>query len=155
MAKARDIPGIAGTMPFREAARRAVAIRAQEVFDHSEGVLDLEDIERVHAMRVATRRLRAVLEVFAGAFDKGEHRAVLKDVKALADALGDRRDPDVQLLGIARLKEQLPEPDHPGLEVFAHRLRVEQAQANQALAVALETMQRDDLEGRLSALVAS
>jgi CHAD domain-containing protein len=131
-----------------------VAIRAEELFEHSAGVLDTDDIERVHDMRVATRRLRAVLEVFAPAFEPGAHKTVLSDVKALADALGARRDPDVQLEHLQRLLDDLPAEDRPGLEVFAHRLRVEQAQGNQTLALALERMRDDDLEGRLRALVA-
>src|ERR1700755_48334 len=100
MAKARDIPGLDGRQSFRATAREAVAIRADEVFEHAAGVLDTDDIERVHDMRVATRRLRAVLEVFAPAFDAEEHKAALKEVKALADALGARRDPDVQLAAL-------------------------------------------------------
>src|SRR4051794_23279044 len=109
MAKARDIPELHGNLIFREAARAAVGVRAQEVFEHRENVLDVDDIERVHDMRVATRRLRAVLEVFAPAFAADEHRAVLRDVKALADALGERRDPDVQLAGLEELMAKLPD----------------------------------------------
>ena len=45
MAKARDID-LEG-LTFREAASRIVEVRAREVFEHSEGVLDMEDIERV------------------------------------------------------------------------------------------------------------
>jgi CHAD domain-containing protein len=155
MAKARDIRGLEGHLTFREAGREAVAVRAQEVFEHAGGVLDTDDVERVHDMRVATRRLRAVLEVFEAAFDRKAHRVVLEDVKSLADALGARRDPDVQLAALAALGASMPEQDQPGLDVFAHRLRVEQAQANQTLAAALEAMREDDLEGRLRALVAA
>jgi CHAD domain-containing protein len=154
MAKARDIPEIDGRMSFRAVARAVVEVRAREVFEHAAGVLDTDDIERVHDMRVATRRLRAVLEVFAPAFDRAQHQAVLRDVKDLADALGARRDPDVQLEALRKLAAKLPEQDAPGLEVFAHRLRVEQAQGNQTLALALEHVTADDLEGRLRALVA-
>jgi CHAD domain-containing protein len=154
MAKARDIPGIDGRRSFREVAREAVSVRAEEVFAHAGGVLDTEDIERVHDMRVATRRLRAVLEVFAAAFDPDEYRAVLRDVKALADALGARRDPDVQLAALEALSRALPAEDQPGLDVFAQRLRVEQAQGNQTLAAALATMAEHDLAARLRALVA-
>src|SRR4051794_6015377 len=154
MAKARDIPDLHGNLVFRDAARAAVGVRAQEVFEHRDDVLDVDDIERVHDMRVATRRLRAVLEVFALAFEADEHKAVLRDVKALADALGERRDPDVQLAALEELMAKLPDADRPGLEVFAHRLRVEQAQGNQALAHALAQMEEYDLEGRLAALVA-
>ncbi|HMJ33651.1 MAG TPA: CHAD domain-containing protein [Baekduia sp.] len=155
MAKARDIPGIDGRMTFREAGREAVAVRAREVFEHAGGVLDTDDIERVHDMRVATRRLRAVLEVFEAAFDRAEHRAVLRDVKRLADALGARRDPDVQLAALEALARSMPEEDQPGLDVFAQRIRVDQAQGNLTLAAALQATKEHDLAGRVRALVAA
>jgi CHAD domain-containing protein len=154
MAKARDIPGLDGQHPFRATARAAVTIRAQEMWDHAAGVLDTEDIDRVHDMRVATRRLRAVLEVFAPAFDRKQHRRVLKDVKALADALGARRDPDVQLAALDEIAEQLPAGDQPGLEAFAARVRAEQGDGNEILAAALWRAEDPDLRGRIDALVA-
>jgi CHAD domain-containing protein len=153
MAKSRDIPGFDGRKSFRAIARDAVAVRSQEVFAHAAGVLDVDDIERVHDMRVATRRLRAVLEVFAPAFDPKQHKAVLDDVKALADALGARRDPDVQLAALEAIAEALPGPDQPGLQAFADRLREEQQAGNRTLAAALKTIAADDLEGRLQRLV--
>jgi CHAD domain-containing protein len=153
LAKARDIPGFDGRTSFRAVARESVDVRAREVFEHAAGVLDTEDIERVHDMRVATRRLRAVLEVFAPAFDRAEHKAVLRDVKALADALGARRDPDVQLAALRRLQEALPAPDRAGLAAIAGRVRAEQEEGNRTLAAALKQMEDDDLEGRLRRLV--
>ncbi len=129
-----------------------VAVRAEEVFAHAEGVLDTSDIERVHAMRVATRRLRAVLEIFAPCFPRDEHRAVLRDVKALADALGERRDPDVQLEAIESLEDTLGPEARPGLEAFADRVRADQQTGNAHLAAALELIERDGLRGRLRAL---
>ena len=45
-----------------------IEVRAGEVFEHADGVLDLDEIEPVHDMRVATRRLRAALEVFEPCF---------------------------------------------------------------------------------------
>jgi CHAD domain-containing protein len=154
MAKARDIPGLDGRHSFRATAREAVAVRAQEMWDHADGVLDTEDIERVHDMRVATRRLRAVLEVFAPAFERRPHKHVLKDVKALADALGARRDPDVQLAALEEIAEQLPEADQPGLEAFAARVRAEQGDGNAILEAALQRAEDRDLRGRIDALVA-
>src|SRR4051812_15263422 len=103
MAKAREIPGIAPTTPFRDAAAATVETRADEVFEHSADVLDTGDIERVHDMRVATRRLRAALEVYAAAFPKKPHKAALREVKALADTLGERRDPDVHIEELERI----------------------------------------------------
>ena len=64
MAKAQEIE-ISPWEPYALTGARIVRARAQEMFEASDGVLDTGDIERVHDMRVASRRLRAVLEVFA------------------------------------------------------------------------------------------
>jgi CHAD domain-containing protein len=155
MAKARDIPGLHAGMPFAEAAAATVAVRADEVFEHVAGVLDTEDIERVHDMRVATRRLRAVLEIYAPCFPKAALRPALADVKALADALGERRDPDVLLDRLDTLEGSLDPADAAGIEAFAARARAEQAAGNAELARALAVAEESDLRGRLAALAAT
>jgi CHAD domain-containing protein len=152
MAKAREIPRLDGRMAFDALARQAVAVRTEEVFEHAVNVLDTGDIERVHAMRVATRRLRAVLEVFAPAFDPKDHKKVLKEVKRLADALGARRDPDVQLAALEAFTEAREPADREGLDALAGELRAEQRAGNAELAAALERMRERDLAGRLRAL---
>jgi CHAD domain-containing protein len=155
MAKARDIPGLHAELSYREAAASTVAVRARELFDQAEGVLDTSDIERVHDMRVATRRLRAVLEIYEPCFTRKALRDVLVDVKALADALGERRDPDVHLAQLDEFATAVKEADRPGIEVFAERVRAEQGAGNQALAGALAEIEESDLRGRLAALVTS
>jgi CHAD domain-containing protein len=153
MAKAHDIPGLHAELPYREAAARTIDVRARELFEQASGVLDVSDIERVHDMRVATRRLRAVLEIYEPCFPRKRFRSVLADVKELADALGERRDPDVHLdqLEAAAVKPA----DRPGVEAFAERVRAEQAQGNETLAAALAEMEERDLRGRLAALAAT
>jgi CHAD domain-containing protein len=155
MAKARDIPQLAAADSFREAAGRAVEVRAEEVFEHAAGVLDTSEIERVHDMRVATRRLRAVMEIFEAAFPKKQHRAVLKDVKALADALGERRDRDVAIDAMTKIGLALTATDRRGIDHLVEELRDEQHGANAELAAALQAMEENDLRGRLRALAAS
>jgi CHAD domain-containing protein len=151
MAKAAEIE-VSPEEPYGRAAARIVRVRAAELFEHGEGVLDTEDIERVHDMRVASRRLRAVLEVFAPCFPKGPYKSVLRDVKRLADALGERRDPDVHLAAMEKLAETLPASLKPGVELLADRQRERQAAGNELLAPALEDTERTDLRGRLEAL---
>jgi CHAD domain-containing protein len=155
MAKARDIPGLHADLSYREAAARTVTVRAQEVFEHAEGVLDTSDIERVHDMRVASRRLRAVLEIYEPCFPRRAWRDVLDDVKALADALGERRDPDVHLAQLEEFAAAVKDADRPGVEVFAERVRSEQGAGNEALAAALATIEQTDLRGRIAALCAA
>ena len=154
MAKAAPVE-LVPTEPFAAAAARAVRVRADELVAHAGGVLDTDDIERVHDMRVATRRLRAVLEVFAPCFEKAPFRAALRDVKTLADALGERRDPDVQIEAMEALAAELAPAERRGLQVLVDRLRERQAGANAAVAAALEHAERSDLHGRLVALADS
>ena len=154
MAKARPVPGFAEAASFREAAARVVEVRTEEVFEHADHVFDTTDIERVHDMRVATRRLRAALEIFAACFPKREHRRVLKEVKRLADALGERRDPDVAIAGFEKVRAALPAADRTGVAGLIEELRARQGEGNEVLAEALERVQREGLHERLLALTA-
>jgi CHAD domain-containing protein len=155
MAKARPIDALHPELPFAAAAALTVRVRADELFNHAAGVLDTDDIERVHDMRVATRRLRAVLEIYAACFPDAALKSVLKDVKALADGLGARRDPDVQLEDLESFAASLDPDDGPGIDLFAARLRADQQEGNAILARALDAATEHDLQGRLAALVAS
>jgi CHAD domain-containing protein len=155
MAKARDIGGLDADLSYREAAALTVAVRTQELFEQAEGVLDTSDIERVHDMRVASRRLRAVLEIYEPCFPRKALRDVLADVKTLADALGERRDPDVHLAQLEEFGAAVKVADRAGVALFADRVRAEQGAGNEALAVALAQLEESDLRGRLAALSAA
>ena len=134
MAKQREIEGLSAEMPFAEAGAAVLETRVAELVAHSHGVLDTEAISGVHDMRVATRRLRAALEVFAPCFPHGPHRKLLKEVKAVADALGERRDRDVAIESLARFSEVISRPDRPGIDSLIESFRVEQLRANESLA---------------------
>ena len=134
MAKARPIEGLSADDPYAVAAARIVDVRAGELLDHAHGVLDTRDIERLHDMRVASRRLRAALEIFGPCFPRKELKAALRDVKALADALGERRDRDVTIAALEDVAGSMAAPDRPGIRTFSESLRLEQAAANKALA---------------------
>lgn len=153
MARAREVPGFDCEESFGRAAARVVEVRAAEVFEHSGGVLDTDDIERVHDMRVATRRLRAALEVFEPCFPAKRRRKALKQVKALADALGERRDADVAIESLRSFLAEAPASDRPAIEALIERLRGEQLEANEALAPYVERKRLKKLRRRLRKLV--
>jgi CHAD domain-containing protein len=151
VAKAAEI-AIAPDEPYRAAAARIVRVRARELFEQAGGVLDVRDIERVHDMRVASRRLRAVLEIFAPCFPPQEFGGVLRDVKQLADALGERRDPDVHVEALQAFSKTLLPANRPGVARLVEDLRARQARANEVLAAALERAEERGLHERLLAL---
>lgn len=145
MAQAREIDGLSADLPFAEAGALVVETRMAELLEHSTGVLDVEQISGVHDMRVGTRRLRAALEVFAQCFPKTPHKAVLKEVKAIADALGERRDRDVAIRALAGFADSIAAPDRPGINSLIELYREEQQAANQALVPFVEPKRLDAL----------
>ena len=152
MARARKVE-LGCEASFASAAARAVEIRAAELFEQAAGVLDLDDVERVHDMRVATRRLRAALEVFEPCFPRKRRRKALKRVKALADALGERRDLDVEIELLESLAGEIADGDREALATLIESLRTRQRQANDDLAPFVATKRLKKLRRRLARLV--
>jgi len=138
--------------PFAAAAARIVAARSQELFEQSAGVLDLDDVERVHDMRVATRRLRAALELFEECFPSKRRHKSLKRVRALADALGERRDLDVELELLEGLSGDLASGDRQAIETLVGGLRAQQLEANERLAAFVTKKRLRKLKRRLHRL---
>jgi CHAD domain-containing protein len=153
VARPREVPGFDCDELFAAAAARIVGVRAMEVFEHSHGVLDIDEIEHLHDMRVATRRLRAAMEVFETCFPRKRFRKGLKKVKALADALGERRDHDVEIGFLDKVAAEAPEADREALRSLIASLRAEQRRANDELAPYLAEKRLRKLRRRLEKLV--
>src|SRR5947207_8088585 len=153
MAKARSIEGLSAEEPYASAAAKVVAVRWREVADHSHEVLDVGDIERVHDMRVATRRLRAALEIFEPCYPPDQLDESLREVKAIADALGARRDADVAIAALEGFATGLAAPDWPGVASLVEQIRAEQAEANAELEAFVGAHRLAALSERLSELV--
>ncbi|MCE9673123.1 CHAD domain-containing protein [Myxococcus stipitatus] len=95
MAHPTPIRGLGPDSELGHAARRILAGRLADVRKPEARLADGIDDDAVHDMRVATRRLRASLQVFRplGGLTKLE-----TEVKQLQDALGEVRDLHVQAL---------------------------------------------------------
>jgi CHAD domain-containing protein len=132
-------------MRLADVARARVEQQLRALCAHEAGVRTGEAPEDVHQMRVATRRLRAALRLFAGVLPSTADS--LRDELAwLAAALGEVRDLDVQTDSLARAACELqaePEALRPVLCVFDAR----RAAAREALRAALAS-------DRFAALVA-
>jgi len=60
-------------------------------------ILKRKDIEDVHDLRVASRRIRAVLNSFSSYLPKKQYKSWIKDIKTITKSYGQVRDIDVQL----------------------------------------------------------
>lgn len=116
---------------------------------------ELDEIERLHNMRVSTRRLRAAMEVFEPCFPRERFRATLKEVKAIADALGERRDRDVSIDALTGFADALGEDDRLGVELMIEGLRGEQRLENERLVQFVDRRRLADLRELIRELTAA
>ncbi|MCK4627467.1 MAG: CHAD domain-containing protein [Sedimentisphaerales bacterium] len=88
-----------------------------------EGIRQNVDSECVHKARVASRRLRAGLQMFDGCFPAGKYKKWRKEVRRTTKQLGAARDKDVAIMSVRQLLDALPEKQHrAGIKRFLLRL---------------------------------
>ena len=104
MAKAEQITGLDCAADAVLWASEVLRVRFVEVTDLREAALNFLDVEGVHAMRVATRRLRSAMQDFAPLMKKRLPKKLKKDLKRIADALGAVRDQDVAIAYLEKLQ---------------------------------------------------
>ena len=155
MAKAKPIPELSADAPYAEAAAKVISVRGAELAEQAQGVLDTGDIERVHDMRVATRRLRAALEIFEPCFPAKSYAQALAEVKRLADALGERRDRDVAIAALHGFNDQIAAPDRRGVTSLIEQFRSEQQEANDGLAPLVSDESLKSLRDNMDELIAA
>lgn len=88
---------------------------SEEFCAEIDNVREGSDIEAIHRMRVASRRLRAALPVFSKCFSGKAYRKISREIRRITGDLGQARDLDVQ---IAYLEEMIAtQTDGHGLMV--------------------------------------
>jgi len=112
----RTTPGIEPGDALAEAGRKVMGYHFGQMILHEDGTRLGEDIEELHDMRVATRRMRAAFEVFGDAFDRKPLKIHLKGLRATGRALGRVRDLDVFMEKAQHYLDTLPQEQHNGLE---------------------------------------
>jgi CHAD domain-containing protein len=103
MAKAKEITGLDCAADALEWAAAVLRVRFEEMVELRGAALEFSDIKGVHAMRVASRRLRSALRDFLPLLRRRPLRRVRKNLKEIADALGAVRDQDVAILALENL----------------------------------------------------
>lgn len=107
-----------------------------------EGAMIGDDIEYVHRMRVASRRLRNALGIFDGFFPENYAQKWRGEMKGITKALGNARDLDIQILLIEeKNQESLDEKFRPGYERLLLRLKQKRAKAQEKVVTTIHFLQ--------------
>ena len=130
---------------FRETMRTLIAERWRVVLAAIPIALEGADIEGVHDVRVASRRLRAAMDVAQPAFPGKWYKTLRQTAKEITGALGEVRDRDVLLEALQRDRSAAPLVEHPGIDGLIARVEHERVTAR----AEMEKFLRQLLDGPL------
>jgi CHAD domain-containing protein len=122
-----------GGEPIAEGARRVLRRFFGRMLAREDAVLKDDDPEDVHQMRVASRRLRAALQVVEGVYDAGDIRRYRRGLRRVAQALADVRDLDVFRSHVLGYLATLPEESRVEIAPLVAAVEMQRDQARAAL----------------------
>jgi CHAD domain-containing protein len=140
-----DARGLARAVVAFQLARFAVSVDAARA----------GDVEAVHELRIATRRIRVALRLFAPLLPKATTEALLDGFAALGRRIGAVRDLDVLAKAIARGATRLDPALRRALPPLVDHVAAEREQALAALRAELDTARVRGLLARADRLAAS
>ena len=142
MAKAKRISGLDCSAPAEKMVRLVLRTQLKAMCDLRDKALEWNDLEGVHDMRVASRRLRSTMSDFTPHLRKANlpHRKL----KGIAKSLGDVRDEDVALLALEELKAKATEQAAEGIEMLAEERREKRNEVRSALQKAIKQSTLDE-----------
>lgn len=103
--------------------KKVVRTRTKEVFSYRPLVMGKDDADGIHDMRVAVRRLNAILVMFHPWFKPKRIKKQGTVLKALLRDLGKVRDGDIFAAFLAQYREHECEANRPALDLFIEQER--------------------------------
>jgi CHAD domain-containing protein len=135
------LPRSAGVTPddtMAEAGRKVLRLHFDRMLANEPGTRQGVDIEALHDMRVATRRMRAAFRVFGDSFEKGFRKPLTKGLKRIGRALGRVRDLDVFMENARQYLAALPEDRGGDLDALIDAWTVQHEKARRKMLAALD-----------------
>ncbi len=136
-----------------EAALKVLGFHFARMQNREAGTRSGLEIEDLHAMRVATRRMRAAWRVFDDAFKAGKTKKLRRRLETIADRLGAARDLDVLTEGLEAYRLGLDEDQRPGLEPLASLWRQQREAAGTDLVRELDSKRYESFVKEMAAFL--
>ena len=132
------MPGVLSEDTVAEAGRKVLRFHFARMLAKEEGTREGREIEDLHQMRVATRRMRAAWRVFGDAYRPEKTRKMRARLREIASDLGAVRDLDVLIEGLEHYRAELPEADQRALDPLVNEWHARRERARAVLVAALD-----------------
>lgn len=115
--------------PFADAMRDLIGKRWGAVWVAVPVAIEGTDPEGVHDVRVASRRLRAAMDVAAVCFPASWYKPLHRTAKLITQELGEVRDRDVLIEALELDRAAAPPEEWPGIDRLIARIDRERREA--------------------------
>jgi CHAD domain-containing protein len=126
---------------YASAMRDLIAVRWAAVWKAIPVAVAGEDIEGVHDVRVASRRLRAAMDVAVGCFPDSWYVPLHRVAKEITGALGEVRDRDVMLEFLHKDHDSASPGEWPGIQRLIDRVEREREEFREEMLEFLSELQ--------------
>lgn len=151
----QEEPGILPDDPMSEAGRKLFRFHLHKMLLHEAGTVKGEDIEELHDMRVAIRRLRSAWRLVVEFFSPKVSGALIKGLQRTGRILGAVRDLDVLLEKASQYQQTLPTEEQDGLEPLVASWRAQREAARSEMIAYLNGRDYRQFVQRFTAFVTS
>ena len=121
-----------------EAGRKVLLDQLVKMLHYEDGSRSGEDIEDLHDMRVATRRIRSTLRLLEDYYKPKTMRLYRRHLRKVARALGNVRDLDVLIANMKQFAASLDEQHQTDIQGVIDRLNEQRALARHDLIRVLD-----------------
>ena len=145
MSGAQPAQGILADEPMSEAGRKVLYLHLGRMIQNEPGTRDGQDIEALHDMRVATRRMRSAFRVFAPFFKSRAIQPYVSGLRQTGRVLGAVRDLDVLMAKAQAYLEALPPENAGDLDPLFDVWLAQREKARQKMIAYLDSAKYRDL----------
>ncbi len=153
MAKAWKIPYLDPEQNLRICLPRILRARFNEMNSYERRTIEGKDIDPLHDMRVAARRLQAVLKIVRAYFPAKKYRKEYTKLRTLIRALGEVRHYDVFIDGLEKYSEKLNEKDKKALDLLIIRQKALRELKRKLLVSYIKQLNRAGFKEKFSKFV--
>ena len=145
----RKAIGLTPTDSLAEAGRKVIGFHFARMLENEAGTRAGEDIEKLHDMRVATRRMRAAFNLFGSGYSTKKVKPLLAGLRATGKALGPVRDLDVFMEKLQKYQNSLAGYEKEDFVIFLDVWKIRRKAARKKMLAYLDSKEYRRFKKRL------
>ena len=146
MSTAIEIKGVTPDENMEICARLIIVGYFREMMSYKYGAIDGTNIEFVHDMRVASRRLRAAMDNFSDCFQSEPFKQYYKQIRTITRRMGVVRDLDVLIAHFQSKLQTLPPKEQSDIYELIESLQQKRHTARKPMLELFVELDANDFE---------